>query len=47
MTEIKIVERIDDLINKLDYKKAYLEIETGQNKYIIERHMQNQIGFKI
>ena len=47
MTDIKGKEKINDLINKIDYKKAYLEIETKQNKYIIEKDKPRQIGFKM
>ena len=31
----------------MDYKKAYIEIETEKDKIIIEKNKSNQIGFKI
>lgn len=46
MTDIKIIERITNLIDKMEYKKAYIEIETKQDKFIIEKEKQRQIGFK-
>lgn len=45
MTDIKIIERITNLIDKMEYKKAYIEIETKQDKFIIEKEKQRQIGF--
>ena len=47
MTDIKVIEKINDLINRMDYEKAYLEIETKQNKYIIEKDKPKKIGFKM
>lgn len=46
MNNIKIIERIINLIDKMDYKKAYIEIETKQDKFIIEKDKQRQIGFR-
>lgn len=47
MTDIKVIEKINDLLSRIDYEKAYLEIETKQNKYIIEKDKPRQIGFKM
>ena len=46
MTNLKNVEKINDLIDKMDYEKVYLEIETKQDKYITEKSKPKQIGFK-
>lgn len=46
MTNLKNVEKINDLIDKMDYEKVYLEIETKQDKYSIEKSKPKQIGFK-
>ena len=46
MTNLKTIEKINDLIDKMDYEKVYLEIETKQDKYIIEKSKPKQIGFK-
>lgn len=46
MTNIKVIERIDNLIENMNYKKVYIEIETDKDKYIIEKQRQkNRIGF--
>lgn len=37
MTNTKIIERIDKLIDKMDYKTAYIEIQTKNNKFILEK----------
>lgn len=47
MTDIKVIEKINDLLSRIDYEKAYLEIETKQNKYVIEKDKPRQIGFKM
>lgn len=46
MTNIKIIERIDELIEKMDYKTAYIEIQTKNNKFTLEKEKQNKIGFE-
>ena len=46
MDNIKIIERITNLIDKMDYKKVYIEIETKQDKFIIEKDKQRQIEFR-
>lgn len=40
MNNLKILDKINDLIDKMDYKKAYLEIETRKDKFIIEKDKQ-------
>lgn len=46
MTNVKIIERIDNLIENMNYKKVYIEIETEKDKYIIEKEQKrNKIGF--
>ncbi len=47
MTDIKILERIDNLIDKMEYKTAYVEIQTKNNKYILEKEKNNKIGFDV
>lgn len=46
MNNLKILDKINDLIDRMDYKKAYLEIETSKDKFIIEKEKQRQIGFR-
>lgn len=47
MTNTKIIERIDKLIDKMDYKTAYIEIQTKNNKFTLEKEKQNKIGFEV
>lgn len=47
MTNNKIIERIENLIDKMEYKTAYVEIQTKNNKYILEKEKNNKIGFDV
>ena len=47
MTNIKIIERINKLIDKMDYKTAYVERQTKNNKFILEKEKKNKIGFEV
>lgn len=47
MTEMKIIEKIVNLVDKLDYKNACIEIETQREKYTIEKEKRRSIGFDI
>lgn len=42
----KILDQISNLIDKTDYKTAYIEIQTENNKYILEKDKKRQIGFR-
>ncbi len=44
--EAKILDKISNLIDKTNYKTAYIEIQTENNKYVLEKEKRNQIGFK-
>ncbi len=46
MTNIKILEKIENLIDKTEYKNAYIEIQTRDGKYILEKNKQNKLGFE-
>lgn len=46
MTDIKILERINSLIDKMDYREAYVEAKTTNDKFIIEKSKTRQIGFR-
>ena len=46
MTNIKKIEKITNIIESMDYKKAYIEIETTKDKFIIEKNKRNPIGFR-
>ena len=47
MTNNKIIERIENLIDKMEYKTVYVEIQTKNNKYILEKEKNNKIGFDV
>lgn len=47
MKEITVINQISKLIDKLDYKNAYIEIQTINEKYILEKEKPKRvIGFK-
>lgn len=41
-----ILNKISNLIEKMDYKTAYIEIQTDKEKYILEQEKRKQIGFR-
>lgn len=43
----KILDQISNLIDKTEYKTAYIEIQIDSNKYILEKDKRNQIRFNI
>lgn len=47
MTNNKIIERINNLIDKKEYKTAYVEIQTKNTKYTLEKEKNNKIGFDV
>ena len=47
MTNNKIIERIENLIDKMEYKTAYVEIQTKNTKYILEKEKNNKVGFDV
>lgn len=43
---IKTIQKIENLLEKIEYKEVYIEIKTEKDKYIIEKsHKTNRIGF--
>lgn len=47
MKEITVINQISKLIDKLDYKSAYIEIQTNNSKYILEKEKPKRvIGFR-
>ena len=45
MKEGAVLNKIEKLIDSLDYKNAYVEIQTNENKFMIEKNKKNKIGF--
>lgn len=46
MKNTTILDKISNLIEKMDYKTAYIEIQTDKEKYTLEQEKRNQIGFR-
>lgn len=46
MKETTALNRIDKIIENMNYKTAYIEIQTNENKYILEKEKHNPIGFR-
>lgn len=46
MKETTVINQISNLIEKIDYRSAYIEIQTNNDKYILEKEKQTQIGFR-
>lgn len=45
MKETTVLNRINSIVDNIKYKKLYVEIETTDNKYILEKDNRRQIGF--
>lgn len=45
MKEISVINKIDKLVENLDYKSVYIEIQTRENKFMLEKNKQNKVGF--
>lgn len=46
MKNTTIIDKISNLIEKMDYKTAYIEIQTDKEKYTLEQEKRNQIEFR-
>lgn len=46
MKEVTALKQISNIIDKLNYKTAYIEINTKDNKYVLEKEGNKVIGFK-
>jgi hypothetical protein len=46
MKETTALNQISRIIDKLNYKTAYIEINTKNNRYVIEKQDNKIIGFK-
>ena len=45
--EIVALNQISRIVDKINYKSVYIEINTENNKYTLERNNKNKIGFDI
>lgn len=46
MKETTALNQISRIVDKLNYKTAYIEINTKDNKYVMEKEGNKAIGFK-
>ena len=46
MKEATALNQISKIVDKLDYKSVYIEIQTKDNKYTLERESKRKIGFE-
>lgn len=47
MNETKILDKISTLVDKINYKSVYIEIQTNKDKYTLEKEKRNKIGFDV
>ena len=45
MKETTVLNNISKLVDKINYKSLYVEIDTGDNKYTLEKEKHRLIGF--
>lgn len=45
MKETTVLNNISKLVDKINYKTIYVEINTENNKYTLERDKRNKAGF--
>lgn len=46
MKETTALNQISRIVDKLDYKSVYIEIQTKDNKLTLEREKRKSIGFR-
>lgn len=46
MKETTALNQISRIVDKLDYKSVYIEIQTKDNKFTLEREKEKVIGFR-
>ena len=45
MKETTVINQISKLVDNINYKSVYIEIETDNDKYTLEKNSRNKIGF--
>lgn len=45
MKESTLLNNISKLVEKINYKSVYIEINTNTNKYVLEKDNRKKIGF--
>lgn len=46
MKETTALNQISRIVDKLDYKSVYIEIQTKDNKFTLEREKERVVGFR-
>lgn len=46
MKETKVLDKISSLIDNMNYKSAYIEIQTQTDRFVLEKEKKNPIGFR-
>lgn len=47
MKETTLLNNINKLVEQINYKSIYIEINTENNKYTLEKDKKNKIGFDV
>ena len=42
-----VLNNISKLVDKINYKSVYVEIQTENDKYTLEKDKKNKIGFEV
>lgn len=45
MKETTLLNKISNLVENINYKSVYIEIQTNKDKYTLEKENNNKIGF--
>jgi len=45
MKETTVLNRISKLVENIEYKTVYIDIETKNDRYTLEKNSKKQIGF--
>ena len=46
MKETTALNQISRIVDKLNYKSVYIEINTSKDRWVLEKDKSRQIGFK-
>lgn len=46
MKETTALNQISKIVNQINYKSVYIEIETDNDKYTLEKYRNRKIGFR-
>ncbi len=46
MKETTALNQISKIVDKLNYKSVYIEINTANDRYVLEKDKKKEIGFR-